>query len=98
MASQHRSGPGRTCNNGGSGAAQLLQEAVGGPFAAPGAKAPQSSLDARRHAACRRCPPTSRWLRHASRRSPACTRGLAAAYAINVRRTKSRARVEAQFP
>ena len=35
-------------------AAQLLQEADGGPFTAPGAEAPLASRDARRHAACNR--------------------------------------------
>ena len=40
-------------------AVQHLQEAVGGPFAAPGAEAPLSFRDARRHAPCRRCPPTT---------------------------------------
>src|SRR5215212_2224178 len=41
-------------------AAQLLQEADSGPFTAPGAEAPLSYRDERRHAACRSLPPTGR--------------------------------------
>ena len=40
------------------GAAQLLPEAVGGPFTALGAEAPFFSRDERRHAVCRSRPPT----------------------------------------
>src|SRR5215213_5351005 len=74
-------------------AAQLLQEADSGPFAAPGAEAPLFSLDERRHAACRSLPPNGSLVAATGMpRGAARALGLAAAYATNVRRTNHNSR------
>src|SRR5687768_15752769 len=72
------------------GAAQQLQEADGGPFAAPGAEAPR--FIARRTASRRlQIAPADFSLVAASGvpLAAACTRGLATAYAMDVSRTKT---------
>src|SRR5215212_556133 len=70
-------------------AAQLLQEADSGPFAARGAEAPLASRDERRHAACRTLPPNGSLVAATGMpRGAARARGLAAAYATNVSPTQ----------